>query len=987
MALWRSGRPRTSQVVSALAVFSVCGAGCGELSARESFALRVAPVLEQYCSGTLSCHGVSTESEAQGEVVDWEKFFFRVDESQHIVDMDAAYEATKRAIDTASPAEFSTLLRKPLAVEYGGLPHWGKDNFNRPDHDGYRAIHRWITQEVGGGEEQPPLDELEQYFADEVQPTLVGIMCLNANCHGVDAAVPFRLEGGIDGRFSTAMTRHNYESCLSMLSLDGDPTQSRLLKKSLPLHQGGVIHKGGNASFMNDYADARLDPILNWACNERTARLGADCLQTDEAPLTGFVFVRGPIEAAGAFQLDSFVPGTELVLARVSGGALGVDEEVELSASWHDDPVDIRDPAVDHLGERVAFAMRRTIDEGHALYDVDLASGDLRQLTPHGGSLPGGGLHSDRDPTYDPNGHIWFVSTRTGNVADRGAALDADLYELDPASGEITRRTFTPHSERKPVFFAIGEEAGGEVAFTALRDLVPAQTRAHPFRFPPDLSSEYHQHFGITTPETLFYDMREMADGRYVVTIGELSGVWRAGRLGIVDRNFGPELNELAPVSESSLPFYADPLTRLDPAATSSGVTAGAYRDGVGLADGRLLVSYAEGPLDLEDPNAAPDFRIEVLTLTEAADGSGPFISTRRILADTPGIADRDPEPIYVRRPAHLAETQAWDPAAETGVLHHSGLGLIDGLLANLQPSGPKAALESIHGVRLVEAVDLTPAQRRPVLSGETLDGHVGATSTSLGTHGPARVLTELLVAGDGTFHVELPAGVPFRIQALDVDGMAIGVTHNRWYYVAPGQTLKQGISDKSGPYTTRCAGCHGARDGDPDHVFVPHDVLTMASVTQSRYEGGNPRHPIVPPLAGDETAFEVDFEADVQPILDRSCALAACHAGPDPAAGLSLESDPTQHFTLAYENLLANGVESGSGKRLVDEPNASARASFLIEKILGRELGAPADLSQPGVPHPPPQDGVPQPTETEIQTLIRWIDLGATFRGGSEAP
>ena len=61
------------------------------------------------------------------------------------------------------------------------------------------------------------------------------------------------------------------------------------------------------------------------------------------------------------------------------------------------------------------------------------------------------------------------MSTRLSQVADAGDRLDADLFELDPVSGDLWQRTFTPHIERKPTFYVIGEEAGGEMSFTALR--------------------------------------------------------------------------------------------------------------------------------------------------------------------------------------------------------------------------------------------------------------------------------------------------------------------------------------------------------------------------------------------------------------------------------------------------------------------------------------------------------------------------------------
>lgn len=934
-----SVRHRTARVAC---VAGLALAGCAP-DGGDRFATTVAPVLEARCAATF-CHGVAPDAEARGEVVDWTRLHFRVDARGRLTDVEAARAAAKRAANTDEAPEFSTLLRKPLPAAWGGLPHHGGANFASPDDPAYVALRDWIAGEDGGGESAPPLDARERLFAETVQPALVSGGCTNANCHGVDAAVPYRLDPGLDGVFPRAATRANYAQSLTMLSLDGDPSQSRLLRKALPLHAGGVLHKGGNGLF-SGRADPRPETVRRWACAEREARFGRPC---DDGAIEGFVFVRGPLPPHGPFALDTYAPGTALYWAHDLDDALRPRVVERLT----DASADARDPAVDPSGRRVAFAMRTSAEGGHDLYELELATRAVRRLT----SDAGGG-RTYRHPTYGPDGHLWFVSTREGVLADGGDVLDADLYEM--AGGEIVRRTFTPHAERKPVFLVHGEENGGEIAFTALREAVPAQRRAHPFRFPPDLATEYHQHFGITPPEDLFDDVRELPDGRYVMTIGALDGVWRAGRLGVVDRNFGPEMPEGAP---PGLPFYAPPLTRLDPDAAASGTTRGLYRDAAPLPDGRLLVAYAPETVDLADPAAAFDLRIEVLTLEEAVDGGGPRIAARWPVVDAVGTHDFDPEPVYARQPAPAPGEPQWDPAATTGLFVHHGLPVIDALLGNLPPSGPKAPRTDIRGARLVEALPSRPSERAPVPPEDTPDGRRGASSVGLGRRGAARVLAEVPVADDGTFQIAVPPGVAFRVQALDADGMAVGTMHNRWYALAPGQTLVQGTSPAG--YAQRCAPCHGAADGDPAHVFVAPDVLTMASQTLGRYEGGDPRRPLPVPVADASTRIEVDFSADVRPILERRC---GCHTSASPAAGLDLARRPTRWFDAGYERLLAGD--------LVDEETGSARRSFLVEKLTGRELDAPRALDAPGIAHG-------DVSADELRTIVRWIDLGANFRG-----
>jgi mono/diheme cytochrome c family protein len=310
-----------------------------------------------------------------------------------------------------------------------------------------------------------------------------------------------------------------------------------------------------------------------------------------------------------------------------------------------------------------------------------------------------------------------------------------------------------------------------------------------------------------------------------------------------------------------------------------------------------------------------------------------------------------------------------------TAIFRHQGLPMIDALLANLSPSGTKVPLEGIQHVRLVEHLPLSFADR------SALPGEPGATSVALGQHGAARILAELPVAADGSFQARVPAGVAFRIQPLDASRMALGTMHNRWYYTLPGQILTQGISAATGlrRYGSQCAACHGDPTGAARAPELePPDVVTAASLSLSRFEQQNPRRPIEPPAVGPSTRIELDFQRDVQPILDRRCV--SCHGQTAPAAGLNLSGTPTEHFSRAYDALLAPGTGSGGGRAYVDDGDGRARTSFLIELLTGTELDAPRAVV--GGAHPAVGEGAGPLTEDELLSVIRWIELGATFRG-----
>ncbi len=927
-------------------------AACAPDAQQATFDDEVVPVLERGCLAS-TCHGVSPGAIADGEVIDWSQLYISVDEQGHIEDTVAARRAVLRNVNTVENPAYSTLLRKTIDPAWGGLPHFGPVSFRSPEDEDYRAILRWIASEESGGEDPEPLSELELQYKTDVQPLLAGLGCMLAGCHGLNGSVPFHLDPGFRGEFPIEATRANRLLTLSMVALDGDSTQSRLLRKSLPLHDGGIVHKGGNTQFLTS-TDRRVKPIRDWICAERKAVSALNC---GGPSASGIVFVRGPVEMSDPFDADGFLPGTDLYLAIIDN----LDEApavVNLTAGLHDEPADIRDPAVDPSGQRVLFSMRRSADDGHEIWELDLETLRPARLVDSVGELDGGGMAHHRDPTYGPDGLIWFTSTQPGTLAHGGDRLDTELYSLDPATSELVRRSFTPNAERKPVFFVTGEDAAGEVGFSVLRDAVPDKARAHIFRFPPSLTTEYRTHFGVTPPETQLFDMRELPDGRFVVVVGELGASW-GGRLAVVERTFGPALRD--DWDEPTVPTYSEPMVRLDPDATSMGWTDRVYRDPVVLPDGRIVAAVAEGPLELEDPDANPDFSIQVITLSESIDGSGPIIAERQLLVDMVGVADTDPEPVVVRvaslagyehadsNPQGVGAAIEVDPSVENGWFIHQGYATLDAVIGNLAPAGTKVPSE-IRTVRFVEAIETTPAERAAVPPDATPDGRLGATTVTLGGHPRARILGEVPLAPDGSFSVELPSGIAVRLQGLDDRGIAVGTIGNRWFDINPGQTLRQGVQPQH--FEQLCGVCHGSLSGQALATGLRPDMVTTASLALARYDNANPRRPLAPTVLGDATRIEIDFRDDVQPILDAACV--GCHGPTDPAAQLSLSDDQTEHYTVAYETLLTSG--------LVDEPNASADRSRLVELLLGTERHG--DL-----------------TPEEARVLTRWIELGATFR------
>lgn len=978
--------PRLSNhglLVRGLAPF-VCGllSACAADGPRQRFEADVAPILERRCLSPV-CHGVAPGDRGSGAYLEERALLVDVTASGAIADLEEVRTAVKRFIDTTEKPEYSTLLREPLDPIYGGLPHGGGIVLRSTEDPAYVAIRDWIAMESGGGEGGHPeeLTEPQRYFADEVLPQLRDGGCFAAACHG-RTALPFSAfippSDPTTGEWSTTDLRKNYETLRKFLHLAGDPALGRLVRKPLPVDKGGMVHRGGNDSFFQGRTNedprdrAPIQALLEWTRREQAA-LGPG----PYGEVTGVVFVRGPAAPAALGELDTYAPGSDLWL--LDGLEAGASLE-NLTADAHGPAADVRDPAVSHDGARVAFAMRRSAADCFRIYELDLATREVRRRTGGECALPGGGRLADRWPVYGPDGRLQFSSTRAGVLRERGDGLDVDLWSVGEDMDDLARVTFTPSPELQPAWLSAGKTRG-ELAFTVLRRL-GARYEGVVFRFPPCHDAahhgepEYHIHHGVTSGADAAYHARQLPDGREAEVLLERGTVLEAGTLAVLERSFGPDLPPDVD-GDPAVPNFQHSITRLD---DGDGTV---FRDPMPLPDGTLLVARASAPADATDPARAGevDFAIERLWLEETRD-RGTVVVARETLADAEGMWDTAAVPVTKRPPEEDPHEHVWDPASPSGLLRVRHLRTLQGIFANPFPTGGVDFPDDIAWVRLIEHLDVTPDQIAPVDADQIEDADPAAWWISNGVHDRTRILAELPVAPDSSFEASVPAGVPFRVQALDASRMAIGAQQNRWLFVNGAESFPGGVSPAL--FGASCGPCHGSVSGVPEEAFVVPDAVTSASITLATHENLNLRWPRDPVAVGDATRIEIDYRRDVQPILDRSCAVGGCHAGATPVAELSLEGEATAFYSRSYESLLRRGEGSRGGHAWVDEPGSSARRSALVERLTGRELDAPAALSGTC---PPEGADVPELSEEDLATIVRWIELGAVFRAREEAP
>ncbi len=642
--------------------------------------------------------------------------------------------------------------------------------------------------------------------------------------------------------------------------------------------------------------------------------------------------------------------------------------------------------------------------DGRRLYIVGgPLSGEWRTIKRH---RAGGRLELDRPFDTVPDLRTVYVIEQT-EPAYRSAF---DIWRVQPGEWETTARriTWTNAQERRPSL-----RATGEVMFTSVRnrgysDDKPVFNGAI-YRVQAS-GWDYHIQGGNRSMYPLYTDSRELPSGLEIRLLLDPRNQWGGGELALADHGFGVNIEPDNPIDD--LPFTHDqilysgsqrflptqvplfPETGPD-AVTVTGLSpGGSFRDPYPEPNGSIFVAHTNQSINHLDPSANPDWDIYQITFADhqlqSLDGqrAGKVQLTRIDAASTSTMAEYAPQPIVVRlkeksvtHQKFAARSDGLKPEEIDGVMRlPEGLPgelecydfpLLQSFIENFIPLGYRNFREpELRYVRIIRQYprSLDEIQSVP-MTGPDADPF--ATSVSIGIHDRQEIVAEIPLETDGSFYAQIPSNVPLIVQGLNADRMAV-ISMNRWFYVQPGEKLT--FSIPRSVYSTRCSGCHAALTGDRIDAIGPPDLVTAASLVMATWSKSTKvrRNPYR------AEPFAVDFTQTIQPILDKRCV--GCHGGGKPAGGLDLQGTPQGPWLTSYRSLHqledpASGNQAN--KRYINEREGLSSESYLIEKLMGKELRAPQALETPGVPH------VPELTDEELLSLIRWIDLGATFRGG----
>ena len=548
------------------------------------------------------------------------------------------------------------------------------------------------------------------------------------------------------------------------------------------------------------------------------------------------------------------------------------------------------DPDVSFDGEHILFAGQKGPGDPWNIWEMRADGTDLRQITHE--------TLDCRRPIYlstfytITSSEPWYTilfERQDGVLNEAGTAPGNSLYTVRLDGSERRRITFHPGNDRTPFLLQ-----DGLLLFSGWRMLSdPGFPNGRIGLYGIQTDGIDYSSYGGLQGARIQHMPTLTTDGLVVFVEADRVGWAGAGTLAAL-RAQRPH-HSYSPLTDKSQGLFHSPSP---------------------LADGSLLVSH------------------------RSAAGEGTF-NLVRFWPDT-----GESETLFELPGSHILHAKALAPRSEpdgrsstvrpespTGKLYCLNIYESDQAIATLEKG-------SVERVRVIEG--LPPPEASPTA---TPDSTIGGASVV-----PRRLLGEAPVEPDGSFHIDLPADLPVKLQLLDRDGLALASCD--WIWV------------KNREYRG-CIGCHEDPELTPENRFVQAVERPATRLT-------------LPP----ERRRSVSFRQQVLPLLQSRCS--TCHGEGDgnlPFGSLADEEGAWR----AYQALLARQSTEDSGRgRLVDP--GRARTSRLVWRLFGRDTSQSPDRGAQKMT-PILSDHVDLLSDDERRIFVEWIDLGAQWDQPEESP
>jgi hypothetical protein len=631
----------------------------------------------------------------------------------------------------------------------------------------------------------------------------------------------------------------------------------------------------------------------------------------------------------------------------------------------------------------VVFSMKKDPNDSYHIYTVSLTPGasgkyEVHQLTA--------GSQDDFNPIYLPGQQIAFATnqmyTPMGTRADEyeHSRIVSQLATISVAGGDADRHLFPQSLSHSVSLFSRHD---GKLGYSRWEHL-GGTNDVKLFSANPDGTKMIAVAGQHGKPSNSLISVREMTPNVMIGVATNRERTIHAGALVQIDaRNQSDPVCLTAGADETGhacLDEEHAQFTVLTPNVPTGDDPSpvGRYREPSSLPDGRILTSWADGPVnDLDELSATPpDFGIYIFD---------PTTQTNELLYNDKTTWDLNALPVVARtEPPVIGSTQTTVTNTDPVLL-----GSVDITQTSLD--------ETVQGAEFVQPTSLASALQQAVavrlIEGFSSEAAKGVMRFGLTMDEGAAVLGTAPVYPDGSWLAKVPPYIPVHVQPIDKFGIAIR-NQRLWIQGAPGEDR-------------RCVGCHESRTGQGVPALGANPTRAEQATVPEFTEAIQDR--VEYPWAGAPTASK-----NVQTVLTAKCA--GCHNAStttyydvsmtDPVSGkatvyqiptLDLSDTPitvyydkgvmtwpASYVSIFYPATLAMG--GMTGPKLVKGTippmwgiPEDARNSVLIQKI--NVKAADGTVAWPGAAfHPEDQGNSFSLTDDERQMLIRTMDLGGQY-------
>lgn len=420
----------------------------------------------------------------------------------------------------------------------------------------------------------------------------------------------------------------------------------------------------------------------------------------------------------------------------------------------------IRDVEASYDASRILFSMRKSFEDSYHIYEMDLQSRKIRQLTRLAEV-------SDIDPIYLPDGDIAFASTRAAKYCGCNRHIMCNLYKMSPDGANITQIGNSIEFEGTPSI-----TRDGKILYTRWeyvdRNFSGAQGL---WTCNPD-GTRHALYWGQETKNPALNGIQIPNSNKVAAILSSCHDIaW--GALAIIDKNIGVE------GEKSVVKIFPESARKLidkpgDKYADSMKAVKIKYEDPEPISEKFILSSR----------QASEKSQTMNLYLTDIESGTDVLVGK-----STEGMGLFDAKLLARRTPPMTAAPQRSYDTSEKALAYVSDV------------------YEGTHlkGVKRGDIKYLRIVENPPKLywSGGYWENEGSqAPAMNYDDYDDKIILGTVPVESDGSAYFEVPAEKFIYLQALDANGDML-------------QTMRSGMSILPGEIAS-CAGCHESRAAPP---------------------------------------------------------------------------------------------------------------------------------------------------------------------------